>query len=236
MIAVSIVSHGHGSMVSTLVEQLLTFPMVRQIILTLNIPEVFDVKPSENILIIHNMSPRGFGANHNKAFEFSNQPFFCVLNPDIDFLDDPFPELLNCSQKFNLSLIAPIIISSTGVAEDSARIFPTWYGLVKKLFLSENGSWPLEIDEPVNFPDWIAGMFMLFESSIYKKINGFDEKYFLYYEDVDICRRMKTYRYLIGLVTGSKVIHHARRTSRTNIKFMLWHIQSMFRFLLSKPN
>ena len=38
--------------------------------------------------------------------------------------------------------------------------------------------------------DWISGMFMLFESSLFRNIGGFDEQFFLYYEDVDICKRV----------------------------------------------
>ena len=234
MITVSIVSHGHGPMVTALIENLRSFPVVRQIITTLNIPEPFDGKPDEIVQIIHNVLPKGFGANHNYAFEFCSQPYFCVLNPDIEFEDDPFPELLNCLQKFNISLLAPIIVSSTGVSEDSARVFPTWLGLLNKLFFSFKGTWPLELDKSVNYPDWIAGMFMLFDSKKFRQIKGFDEKYFLYYEDVDICRRIKSSGNSVGLCTGAKVIHHARRTSRTNIKFMFWHIRSMFQYLFSK--
>ena len=234
MITVSIVSHGHGPMVAALIENLRLFPAVRQIILTLNIPEPFDGKLEETVQIIHNVLPKGFGANHNYAFELCTQPYFCVLNPDIEFVDNPFPILLNYSQKFSISLLAPIIVSSTGVSEDSARIFPSWLGLLKKLFFSFEGKWSLELDIPINYPDWVAGMFMLFDSEKFRKIKGFDERYFLYYEDVDICRRIKTSGNSVGLCTEAKVIHHARRTSRTNIKFMIWHIQSMLRYLFSK--
>jgi len=217
-------------MVGLLVDQLLCFPVIRQIILTFNLPESFERKHDEIVQIIHNAQPKGFGANHNSAFVFCSQPFFCVLNPDIEFLNDPFLGLLNSLQTFNLSLVSPIIISSSGSIEDSAREFPTWLGLFKKLFFSIEGRWPLVLDKSVNFPDWVAGMFMLFESDKFLKIKGFDEKYFLYYEDVDICRRIKSCGYRLGLYTGVKVIHNARRTSRTNIKYMLWHLRSMFRF------
>ena len=232
MIAVSIVSHGHGIMLESLIAQLNTFPLISQILITFNIPESFDYKQFKSIEIINNISPKGFGANHNSAFSMCSQPFFCVLNPDIEFLYDPFPELLRCSQVYNDSLLAPIIISPSGVVDDSARIFPTLSGLLNKLFFAKNGTWSLELDKSVNYPDWVAGMFMMFDSDIFLKIKGFDEKYYLYYEDVDICRRIKSCGYRLGLCTGVKVIHNARRSSRTNIKFMLWHLRSMFRFLL----
>jgi hypothetical protein len=130
-----------------------------------------------------------------------------------------------------MALVAPIILSSSGDIEDSARKFPTLYSLLKKFLFSIDGKWPLEHDENINYPDWVAGMFMLFDSKKFIDIKGFDNKYFLYYEDVDICRRIKLGGYSLCLCTQVKVIHNARRTSRKNIKYMFWHIRSIFRFL-----
>lgn len=231
MITVSIVSHGHGKMVERLIAQLQNIDTVSQIILTLNIPESVQTKNDAKLNIIQNHIPLGFGANHNNAFKLCTQAFFCVLNPDIEFVDDPFPALLKCIKQENLYLAAPLIISSSGAIEDSARAFPTFSSLLRKLFFSYEGRWPLDLNSSVNYPDWVAGMFMLFTSSSYKEIEGFDTHYFLYYEDVDICRRIKKHGYQIGLCTKIKVIHDAQRTSRKNLKFMRWHLKSMFRFL-----
>lgn len=232
MITASIVSHGHGEMVERLIGQLQKIETVSQIILTLNIPERIQIKNNEKLTIVHNNMPFGFGANHNNAFKLCTQAFFCVLNPDIELLEDPFPTLLECIKQQSFSLVAPIIVSSSGSIEDSVRIFPTWSSLLRKLFFSFEGRWPLVMDKSINCPDWVAGMFMLFDSMIYKEIEGFDTNYFMYYEDVDICRRARNHGYQIGLCTKVKAIHDAQRTSRKNIKFLFWHIKSMLRFLL----
>lgn len=232
MITISIVSHGHGEMVGKLVTQLQKIETVSQIILTLNIPEFLQIKNKDKLTIVHNDIPFGFGANHNKAFKLCTKAFFCVLNPDIEFVQDPFPTMLECIAQKNISLAAPIIISPSGEIEDSVRTFPTWSSLLRKLFFSFEGRWPLVMDKSVNYPDWVAGMFMLFPSSAYKEVGGFDERYFLYYEDVDICRRVRNHGYEIGLCTKVKAVHDAQRTSRKNIKFLVWHVKSMFRFLL----
>jgi GT2 family glycosyltransferase len=232
MITVSIVSHGHGEMVDRLIEQLRNVESVSQIILTLNIPQLIKIKNNEKITIIQNEMPFGFGANHNNAFKLCTQPFFCVLNPDIELVEDPFPTLLECIKQQSLCLTAPIIVSSSGTIEDSARAFPTWSSLLRKLFFSFEGRWPLDLKKSVNYPDWVAGMFMLFTSIGYKEIDGFDTNYFLYYEDVDICRRIRMRGYEIGLCTKVKAIHDAQRTSRKNIKFLTWHLNSVVRFLV----
>jgi GT2 family glycosyltransferase len=230
MITVSIVSHGHGVMLYKLIEQLQSFPNVSQIIITLNIPEPFQTNITDKLTIIHNDIPYGFGANHNKAIKLCLNSFFCVMNPDIEFVNNPFPVLLECISQHSLCLAAPLIISSSGEIEDSAREFPSFSKLLKKLFFSLDGRWPLDFDKSVNYPDWVAGMFMLFTSESFKQIGGFDDKYFLYYEDVDICRRIKIQGSKIGLCTNVKVIHDAQRASRKKLKFLIWHIKSSLRF------
>jgi hypothetical protein len=221
-------------MVGLLLKQLIQFPYVKQIILTLNLPENFEVENHESYQILRNTSPVGFGENHNNAFKFSTQPFFCILNPDIEFIEDPFPELVKCLQNVKTALASPIIISPEYFIEDSARYFPTLSGILRKIFFLNDGMWPLDFNLSLNHPDWVAGMFMLFPSSAYEQIGGFDQNYFLYYEDVDICRRIRNKGYQIALCTQVKVIHNAQRASRKNIKFMFWHLKSLFRFLFLK--
>lgn len=233
MISVSIVSHSHGVFLEKLINDLIDFPCVNQIILTFNLSESFDFKFNSNdiINIIHNKAPLGFGQNHNNAFLLSTQPYFCVLNPDIEFIKDPFPELIKSLQYISNCLVAPLIISSDYSVEDSARYFPTYISLLQKLFFSYDGRWPIDLEKSLIYPDWVAGMFMLFPSALYKEIGGFDENYFLYYEDVDICRRIRNRGYQVALCTQVEVIHNAQRTSRKNIKYMFWHLKSLFRYL-----
>jgi GT2 family glycosyltransferase len=63
------------------------------------------------------------------------------------------------------------------------------------------------------------------------QLHGFDENYFLYYEDVDICRRARLMGLKIVCCPEVAVVHNAQRASRKNIHHMRWHIASMFRYL-----
>lgn len=221
-------------MVTDLIKNLLNFKEICQIILTLNTLENIAIPLSDKIIKIENNAPNGFGKNHNNAYKFCVQPYFCVLNPDIEFIENPFPALLNYLETENIALMAPVIISSEGKIEDSARKFPTAISIMKKIFFSYSGRWPLDLNKPLNYPDWVAGMFMLFPSSAYKQIGGFDENFFLYYEDVDICVRLRKQGHQIALCTQVKVIHNAQRASRKNVKFLYWHLKSLFRYLFLK--
>jgi len=77
MVAISIVSHGHGKMVSALTSQLLECPEVSRIIITKNIPEVLLLPLSSKIQVITNVSPKGFGENHNFVFSRIRDEYFC---------------------------------------------------------------------------------------------------------------------------------------------------------------
>ena len=75
-------------------------------------------------------------------------------------------------------------------------------------------------------------MFMIFRSDVFREIGGFDEKFFLYYEDVDICWRLRQKGYEIKLIPSVEVIHDARRESRKNWRYARWHLASMARYLI----
>lgn len=233
MITASIISHGHGEMVSQLTQQLQSISLIQQIIITHNIPELLSIPISSKILIIKNRCPSGFGKNHNIAFKYATQPYFCILNPDIVLQEDPFPYLINALNNQSAALVAPQILSKDKKPEDNIRHFPTMNRLLKKLFFGTEGASFLIYDKNIVYPDWVAGMFMLFQSKDYAEIDGFNEKYYLYYEDVDICRRLHKANKKIIAELNTSAIHHAQRASHKNIKHFYWHITSMTKFLLS---
>ena len=80
--------------------------------------------------------------------------------------------------------------------------------------------------------DWVAGMFMLFRSEVFRSIGGFDEAYFLYYEDVDLCRRLHAAGKSVIYNPRVEVVHDARRGSRREFGLMRHHLASMLRYLL----
>ena len=98
LVTVSIVSHGHGAMVLPLLHDISVHCGSRiNVIVTLNIPESFTVRDDDfpfPVRILRNDLPKGFGANHNAAFNESKSDYFCILNPDIRIEMDPFPALI----------------------------------------------------------------------------------------------------------------------------------------------
>jgi len=219
-------------MVVRLIESLLMCPEVAQIIVTRNIPESLQLPVSDRIVVLDNPQPQGFGENHNAAFGRCTQPFFCPLNPDISLIGDPFGTLLTELEKSGAVIAAPLVLAPGGLVEDSVRQFPTAASLLRKACGGEDGRYDLKLNDSVFYPDWVAGMFMLFRSADYAKLGGFDSKFFLYYEDVDICVRAR--KMGMGLIVCSSVavIHDARRDSHRSLRHLRWHLASMGRYFL----
>jgi len=238
LLSISVVSHGQIELVRRLLADLGKYCQATtfEVILTLNIEEAFplgsDVYPFP-LHVIRNDTPKGFGANHNAAFRQAKGKFFCVANPDIRLIEDPFPPLIG-RLAGKAGVVAPLVANPEGGIEDSARRFPTPWRIVRKVFGGAKGP-DYAIGKDDLHPDWVGGMFMLFTHEVFGTLGGFDERYFLYYEDVDLCARLTLDDLAVVLCPQVRVIHEARRSSHRNMRFMKWHLTSMARFFLSKP-
>ena len=232
MISISVISHGHALMLPSLVKQLLSFPEIAQVIITGNISEDINLPANDRLQLIYNLDPKGFGANHNHAFTLCTSPFFCILNPDITFQKNPFPQLVRDIEIYKADLVAPLVVNEGGGIEDSIRYFPTLTSLLKKLVFRFQNCYLVDTNSGVFSPEWIAGMFMLFTSRGFAKLRGFDERYFLYYEDVDICVRLWRSRLKLVIDPSVAVVHDAQRASRHNLRHMRMHLKSMLTYLI----
>lgn len=230
MICVSIVSHGHGSMMLSLVKQILSCQEVSQLVLTFNIPENFPKLFDKRVLLIHNEFPKGFGENHNAAFHVCISPYFCVVNPDIELLDNPFSKMIQILNEKNIGIVAPLVKHPNGSLEDSMRIFLTPWTLFKRLIKVKERLNRFNASKIYLAPDWVAGMFMLFRSETFKKLGGFDERFRMYCEDADICTRSWKLNLKVVVCLSSSVFHIAQRESHRNIVYFFWHVRSIFRY------
>jgi N-acetylglucosaminyl-diphospho-decaprenol L-rhamnosyltransferase len=237
-VSLSIVSHGQATLVTDLLTDLshgLDLPC--EIILTLNIPEDESFLAGFvhlNIVVIRNEKAKGFGANHNAAFRRATGSIFCVVNPDVRLTKGLLVPLVALLSRGDVAVCGPVVLTSAGAVEDSARRFPTFLGLVRRKLLQRRhgpdyayGDAPLEVD-------WMAGMFLMFDKEAYGQIGGFDERFYMYFEDADICWRLKMLGYCCVLHPSVSIVHDARRASRKNLKHFLWHLKSAGRYLLHR--
>lgn len=236
-ISLSVVSHGQMDLVQHLLLDLdkVCHSFTFEVLLTLNLPETVSFTAADfhyPLHVLHNVQPQGFASNHNQAFEQATGQYFCVLNPDIRLQMDPFPALLASLSEAGIGVSAPVVRNPAGTLEDSFRRFPTPLSIFcKALGCSKGTLGPIAGD--TIYPDWAGGMFLLFPKSTFQRVRGFDPRYFLYYEDVDICARLRLAGFRVAVTPLAQVVHAAQRTSHVQWKYRRWHLASMARFFLS---
>lgn len=238
----SIVSHGQSGLIAHLLEDIERYcsGVSVYVTVTLNIPESLCFDPNRfrfPLRLLHNSFPKGFAANHNAAFHLGQRDHPCsyisIVNPDIRFSSNPLPGLLGCLEGDNVGVAAPLVLNPAGMIEDNARRFPAPWRVLAKVF-RKTRLLDYAIDKPIVTPDWVAGMFLLIPAETFRRVGGFDERYFLYYEDVDFCARLRLAGYGVRLCTDAQVVHEGQRQSHRDRKYLWWHMKSALRFFTSK--
>lgn len=223
-ITVSIVSHGQLALILPLLAHLDRFsaPLIEKVLLTINIPEA-DLLVGRSwrfpVERIENNAPRGFGANHNQAFARCATPWFLVLNPDIRLDDDVLGPLI-AQAAADSGLLTPRILEPGKSAPEPHRALLTPFEIV--------GRKKAGYVRP-RVPAWIPGLFMLFRSEAYRQSGGFDERFFMYGEDFDICARTRLAGWKLQVGEDLVARHDAQRDSHRSRKYLYWHLTSLLK-------
>ncbi len=172
-----------------------------------------------NIVVINNSENVGFGMAVNQATAEASGDFLLILNPDT-IVDEPtisvFADYLLDHK--NVGMIGPKILNADGTLQPACkRSFPKpMVALPKLLGLSSmfpNSKWAgkynltyLDPDE-IHSVDAISGSCMFVRKSIFNQVDGFDERFFMFGEDLDLCYKIKSLGYEIHYVPTAKIIH-----------------------------
>lgn len=239
---ISIISHRHGDRVlPTLVS--LAEQMGRRdyrVVLTINAPENIDyLQRAPNALrrrltVVHGSHQRSFAENHNRALLGCHSRFALALDPELTFKGQVLNALEATLALPRWGLGAPRAYTEDGMMDDNARRMVTPRRLLQR-YLTHRGG--IDYDTPATETtiavDWVAGLFMAFRSEVFQAVRGFDTRYRLYCEDVDLCLRVRQAGYDIALLTGERVIHPAGRRSLRELRHFRWHSHSLLRLWTS---
>ena len=169
----------------------------------------------------------GFGGANNFGYSKSNGEYLCFLNPDTILIENIFPPLLNIFRNNkNLGVLGPKIINNNGQQERSFGLFPNiitemlniFYLLPKYEILRLNKKAKLKNNDFVDV-DWVTGSALLIKRNVFKEIAGFDISFFMYSEEIDLCKRISEKNYLIGFVPDFKIIHLKSVSSKKDYFF-----------------
>lgn len=196
----------------------------------------FDNAP--NLKIIRTDLNNGFGAGHNEILNIIDSDYHVVVNPDILIADDVIEKMAIYMQEHSdIDLLSPKICFPDGRPQMLGKRSPKLkYLFASRLRNEENPSKLLReytmIDEDWSQPfdlENASGCFMFFRTSAFKRLGGFDERYFMYFEDCDITREIrKTAR---AVFFPDAVIYHVwGRDSKRDLNLMSIHIKSMFSY------
>lgn len=188
----------------------------------------------------HHPENKGFGAGHNiairKIMEISD--FHFIINPDVYFSKNEIPKMISYMQAhIEVGLLMPKIINPSGELQYLAKLLPTPFDLLFKRFLP--ASWTAkrmdrfqlkftDYQQIMNVP-YLSGSFMLMRTPLLKEIGLFDERFFMYPEDIDLSRRF--HRKYKTIYFPDAVITHKHEASSYKSAKMLWiHLSNMFKY------
>jgi len=195
----------------------------------------------KNVKLIKNDKNIGFGAAHNIAIKLGKGKYHLVINPDIIFTENSIEKLLNFMEKNpDVGLISPKIVFPDGTIQYLCKRLPCLFdlcirrftpGFIQKLFKKRIDFFEMKDTGYNKIMDvyYLSGSFMLFRKSVLEKIGGFDENFFMYFEDADITHRIgEISRALFYPYTS--VMHLWERGSHENIKLLLISLVSTVKY------
>lgn len=178
---------------------------------------------------------KGFGAGHNFAINknqlLEKYDYHLVLNPDISFKKDMINKILEYMENNNdVGVIMPRILNSDQSLQTARRLLPSPLDIILKKFslkLSRYTNYEMLNIEPKKPVEIIAlcGCFLFFRTTALKSVGLFDEKYFMYFEDYDLCRRISE-KFKTIYYPFCEVIHKGNSEHRRNIKLFFLSIRS----------
>jgi GT2 family glycosyltransferase len=179
--------------------------------------------------------PRGgYGEAVNAGARHVDGGFFAVLNPDIRFLSaDTVPRLAHHFMHGQVGLVAPALQLLDGRLQDSARRTPTPLNLMFRRWIGDERGWVRRGGDV----EWTVGAFWLVRREAWERIGGFDERYFLYFDDVDLCHRMRAAGWSVRFDPTTRAVHAFQGASRRPLT--AWatrhHVRSAQRFFTEHP-
>lgn len=199
--------------------------------------EFTDLHP--DLTYIFNDKNLGFGRAHNLIIPRLTSDFHLILNPDVDFDPEILTTLINkLSTDEKLAFITPRVLNTDQSVQFLCRKHPKISILLNRRLKFSNrvaiqDEYREEVASNRSFhPEFIHGCFMLFKTDVFKSLGGFDERYFLYMEDADLCRTIEKQGLTSLYYPEVYIVHEHRRASTQSFKLLLIHLYSSFLYFL----
>lgn len=195
-----------------------------------------------NFSLIQGHGNIGYGAAQNIAITMSNAPFHLIMNPDVIVSETTLHEGVTYLKRSpSVAIVSPFATNAEGAKQYLCKQYPTIFLLfvrgfmptaIQTLFRSSLDRYEmrsLSEDRPnVEIPI-VSGCFMLCQTKALREVSGFDESYFLYFEDFDLSMRLRQ-GYKLAYLPSMKIIHSGGNAAGKGIRHVLMFIRSALRF------
>lgn len=227
--------------ISQLLDTLKATKLVRKIYLIDNSPTSSAGFSTPAVDYIFTGKNLGYGTAHNIAIRKTieqNVPYHLVVNPDITFSADSLEKMIQyMKQNTDIGHLMPKVYYPNGNIQYLCKLIPTPFDLIFRRFLPRN--WTKKrtdkfelrasgYNRTMNVP-YLSGCFMLLRTDALKVTGLFDERFFMYPEDIDLTRRIHQ-RFRTVFYPEVSITHHHAQSSYINIGMLLVHITNMIKY------
>jgi GT2 family glycosyltransferase len=149
----------------------------------------------------------GYGKGSNLAVDQSNGEYLLLLNPDTEILNDAINKLLNFARANSFGIVAPKLVEPSGKPQPSVRNLPTVWGAIKEYLFGVRYAYSPFAPKNQEEVESVVGAAMFLKKDLFKKVGGFDERYFMYFEDLDLCSKVRQEDKKICYFPGAVIKH-----------------------------
>jgi N-acetylglucosaminyl-diphospho-decaprenol L-rhamnosyltransferase len=198
-------------------------------------PDLELVESDENV---------GYGRAANLGIGETSEPWVLVVNPDISFEPGAVDQLLAAAERWpHAGAVGPRILTQEGAVYPSARELPSFgrgIGHAAVGWFWPSNPWTAAYRREREAPTerttgWLSGACLLLRREAVTAVGGFDPKYFMYFEDIDLCERIGAAGWDVVYAPTATVRHHgAHATAVHAVRMRKAHHESAYRYLAGR--
>jgi len=175
------------------------------------------IKKYKDVLYVESEKNLGFAGGYNRGIALSRGKNILILNSDIEFKNNSLSNLKKAAQKYSNTVLVPKLILPNGNVQKSVFNLPGIVGAFREYLFGTKNAYSMYVpkfDIPIKVEGGVMAA-MLIPRAVWDKVGAISEKSFMYFEDIEYCRRLKNKSVPIYYLPNLEVNHHHGAASKT---------------------
>ncbi len=165
-------------------------------------------------ILIENDTNLGFAKANNTASKVAKGQYLIFLNSDTQLLDNGIAEMIELlREEESLGVLGGVLENENKTIQKSFGSFYSVWTVVKILFFGKQRENMISVMQKTQLVDWVSGGFMAVKSDLFGKLEGFDEHFFMYVEDMEFCFRVHRLGMRVKYFPSARVVHVGQGSS-----------------------